>query len=121
MHAGKFDDAAITEAVITEMRGSGGRTIPDVVSLFARHGVAVDGENAMMFGENIVAWYGLSDDAVAALNALIADDRAEVVPSSEAAYQAAGFEGPFPAIGPAGISGRYDSPRWLPTEIIVRR
>lgn len=113
--------AAITETVITEMRGSGGRTIPDVITLFARHGVAVDGENALMFGENIVAWYGLSDDAVALLNALIADDRAEVVPSSEAAYQAAGFDGPFPAIGPAGISGRYESPRWLPTEIIVRR
>lgn len=121
MQAGTFDDAAITEAVIAELRGRGGRTIPEVVALFARHGVAVDGDNAMMFGENIVAWYGLSDDAVAALNALIADDRAEVVPSSEAAYQAAGFEGPFPAIGPAGISGRYESPRWLPTEIIVRR
>lgn len=109
------------DAVIAELRGTGGRTIPEVLNIFAQHGIAIEGENAMMYGENIVAWFGLSDDATAALNALVADDRAEVVPSTEAAYLAVGYEAPFPAISPEGISGRYDSPRWLPTEIIVRR
>lgn len=111
----------VVDAAINEMRGTGGRTIPEVLDIFARLGVDVQGENAMMYGENIVAWFGLSDDATSALNALVADDRVEVVPSNEAAYLAVGHEAPFPAISPEGISGRYDSPRWLPTEIIVRR
>lgn len=112
---------ARVDAAIAEMRGTGGRTIPEVLELFGRMGVEVSGDNALMYGENIVAWFGLSDDATEALNALIADDRVEVVPSNEAAYLAVGYEAPFPAISPEGISGRYDTPRWLPTEIIVRR
>lgn len=116
-----MNSQARVDAAIAEMRGTGGRTIPEVLEIFGRLGIDVYGENAMMYGENIVAWFGLSDDATEALNALIADDRVEVVPSNEAAYLAVGFEAPFPAISPEGISGRYDSPRWLPTEIIVRR
>lgn len=111
----------LTESLITEMRGTGGRTIPEVLGMMGRHGVAVEGENAMMYGENVVAWLGMSDAAVEALNALVADERVEVVPSDEAAYLAVGFEAPFPAIGPADLGARYDGPRWLPTEIIVAR
>lgn len=116
-----MDSQARVDAVVAEMRGTGGRTIPEVLALFGGLGIELGGDNALMYGENIVAWIGLSDDATAALNALIADDRVEVVPSNEAAYLAVGYEAPFPAISPEGISGRYDSPRWLPTEIIVRR
>lgn len=110
-----------TEALIAALRGTGGRTIPEVLAVLASLGVAVEGENAMLFGENVVAWLGLSTDATEALNALVADDRVEVVPSDEAAYLAVGYEAPFPAISAAQIAQRFDEPRWLPTEIIVRR
>lgn len=112
---------AITEALITALRGTGGRTIPEVLGVLGGLGVDVEGENAMLFGENVVAWLGLSADATAALNALVADDRVEVVPSDEAAYLAVGFEAPFPAISAEQLTQRFEEPRWLPTEIIVRR
>ncbi len=111
----------ITEALIGALRGTGGRTIPEVLGVLGTLGVEVEGESAMLFGENIVAWLGLSADATAALNALVADDRVEVVPSDEAAYLAVGFEAPFPAITAAQLTQRFDEPRWLPTELIVRR
>ncbi|AMB58579.1 hypothetical protein [Microterricola viridarii] len=111
----------ITEALIAALRGTGGRTIPEVLGVLGSLGVDVEGENAMLFGENVVAWLGLSDEATSALNALVADERVEVLPSDEAAYQAVGFEPPFPAISAGQLTQRFDSPRWLPTEIIVRR
>ncbi|PPL18744.1 MULTISPECIES: hypothetical protein [Microterricola] len=110
-----------TEALVAALRGTGGRTIPEVLAVLASLGVDVEGENAMLFGEYVVAWLGMSADATAALNALVADERVEVLPSSEAAYLAVGYEAPFPAITAAELSQRFDEPRWLPTELIVRR